>query len=167
MIPTAALAALQGMVGDLVRVGGRVAAVDGDLLKLDDGTAQVAIRLAAGRDHIEPALRLGEVLNLTGVVRRSDHGGPEVVVRSMADIQRAASLRVTEAASPPPGGAFLSATTNQATDDHGSAPTGVPAPAALPLAGLAVLGAFVTVASLLLGMAGMRVWRRSRTAQRK
>jgi hypothetical protein len=165
MIPTAALAAVKDMVGDLVRVGGRVAAVDGDLLKLDDGTAQVLIRMTSGDDGIEPALRVGEVLNLTGMVRRPVGRGPEIIVRSLADIHRAAALRVTDPATPEPNSAFLSASATQPTDDGSPTALVVPAPSAVPSEAL-VAGGILAAASAFLGLVGLRLWRRSRAADR-
>jgi hypothetical protein len=163
LIPTATLAAVKDMVGELVRVGGRVDAVDGDLLKLGDGTAQVLIRIASGGDGLEPALRVGEVLNLTGMVRRPGGGGPEIVVQALADIHRAAALRAMDPAAPPPDSAYLSASAPQPTD--GDAPTAdaVPAPSGMP--GEALMASVIlAAASVFLGLVGLRIWRRSRAA---
>jgi hypothetical protein len=161
MIATATLAALGDMVGELVRVGGRVTAADGDLLELEDGTGQVMVRIAAN-DDLEPALRVGEVVNLTGVVRPPRGGGPAIVVRSAADIHRAAVLGVGGHPTPPPDGAYLSASATRPAGIDGAAVVADPSPAAMSMeAVLAVFG--LAIPAVLLGLAGLRLWRRTRT----
>ncbi len=86
------LASLPDHIDTVVRIGGRVERVDGRRVVVDDGTAQVAARLAAEVEPIEPVLRVGEVLNITGRVRVRSSGRLEVVVRSAADVRRAARL---------------------------------------------------------------------------
>jgi hypothetical protein len=163
LIPTATLATLGDMVGDLVRVGGRVTAADGDLLELDDGTAHVMVRIA-GDEDLEPALRVGEVLNLTGTVRPTRGGGPGIVVRSVADIQRAAALRVDEAATPELDGAFLAASTTLPGNGDAATVPDAPAPPPMSIEAMVAVAAFV-ILSLLVGLAGVR-WRGWRTLDR-
>jgi hypothetical protein len=116
-------------VGALVRVGGRLTRVDGRVLMLDDGTAHAAIRLSNDVDADEPAFRVGEVLNVTGLVRRGEAGGHEIVVRTSADLDRAASLTLGPTIDPVPGAGFLSATVpdgaaGEGPDLRDRAPTG-------------------------------------------
>jgi hypothetical protein len=165
MISTATLAAVKDMVGEIVRVGGRVDDVDGDLLKLSDGTAQVLIRIASGGDGLEPALQVGEVLNLTGMVRRPGGGGPEIVVQALADIHRAAALRAIDPATPPPDSAYLSASAPEPTDGDPPTDATVLAPSAMPSAAL-VAGGILAAVSVFLGLLGLHLWRRSRTPDR-
>ena len=76
----------------IVRVGGRLERADGPRLHLDDGTASGIVRLPDDSTEFVSSLVVGEVVNVTGRVRGQDGQPPEVVARSLADIQRAASL---------------------------------------------------------------------------
>lgn len=93
LVPSIALGSLPDFTGNLVRIGGRLERVDGRRLTLDDGTAQATARLTDVVAPIEPALRVGEVLNVMGRVRERSSGRLEVVVRSAADLRRAARLQ--------------------------------------------------------------------------
>ena len=67
--PATTLDALDRHADEVVRVGGRVKRIDGRRLTLDDGTAEVDVRLAAAVEPFEPALQVDEVLNVVGRVR--------------------------------------------------------------------------------------------------
>jgi hypothetical protein len=99
-IPSVTLDSLADRAEGVVRVGGRLERLEGTRLTLDDGTAVGHVRLADAVEPIEPPLQVGEVLNVVGRVRERAPGQPEVVVRSAADVSRAASLRSAE---PSPG----------------------------------------------------------------
>ena len=111
-IPAATLDSLPRLADELVRVGGRVERVAGRRLTLDDGTAQARVRLASAIEPFEPALRVDEVLNVVGWVRARP-GGPEVVVRSRADVRRTAVAETPVAVSP---GEATSLTSGQLPD---------------------------------------------------
>ena len=76
----------------MVRVGGRLEGADGPRLHLHDGTASGIVRLPDDSVEFVSSLVVGEVVNVTGRVRQRADEQPEVVARSLADIQRAASL---------------------------------------------------------------------------
>jgi hypothetical protein len=86
------LGSLDGLEHRLVRVGGRVEAVADRRLTIDDGTAQGSLRLADAAGRFDPAIRVGEIVNAVGRVRRHRQHGTEVVVGSVADVRRAARL---------------------------------------------------------------------------
>ena len=88
----ATLAALSELDGSIVRIGGRLERISGQHLTLDDGTARARVRLADAVESIEPALRVGEVLNVTGQVRRRSRGMHEVLVGSASDVRRAVAM---------------------------------------------------------------------------
>ena len=165
MIPSATLSTLPGFVDALVHVGGRLAHVDERSLTIDDGTAQAAVRLADAIERIEPALQVGEVLNVTGWVRERSTGGYEVVVRSLADVHRAAGLVVAAPASTEgPSTALLSATLTGSPPDGGPPHDGLqPEPAGPPLGALLLALILAGTASLLLGWAALRMWRPRRS----
>ena len=169
-IPAATLDSLPRLADELVRVGGRVERVAGRRLTLDDGTAQADVRLASAIEPFEPALRVDEVLNVVGWVRARP-GGPEVVVRSSADVRRTAVAETPVAVSP---GEATSLTSGQlpdvatamragdASDRSSGLPLGLLLPLACALAGLAVLlvgGAVVSMAWPSLGGRGQSTGR--------
>jgi hypothetical protein len=86
----AVFGSLDALTDRVVRVGGRLEAIEGRHLTLDDGTARGTVRLAAEIEPIEPAPRPGEVVNATGRVKRG-RSGPEVLVGSVADLRWAAA----------------------------------------------------------------------------
>jgi hypothetical protein len=90
--PAVALGSVAGMVGRVVRVGGRVEDVGMRRLTIDDGTGTGVVRLPAAASALDPALRPGEVINATGRLQRGAGGRPEVVVGTTADLRRAAAL---------------------------------------------------------------------------
>lgn len=147
--PTAmALADIAAHEGELVTVGGRIEAVDGNRLLVNDGTSLAAVRLAtpevaAGR------IRPGMLVNARGLIGRTDQGGLEVVVddadgiRLLDPILTAAQPGVP-ASSPVAGGSGSDGAAP-------AAPIGTPLP--LALAGLLVLAGMV-------GSAGVAISRR-------
>jgi hypothetical protein len=180
---TTTLARLEDLRGRVVRVGGRVHAVDGERLTVDDGTARASLQLRGLATHLLPDLRTGLVLNAVGRVRARRGGEMEIVVRDAADIRRAADP-VAATPSPsreeperevlqpvfgraaiptvgPASGSFSDATFDRtatpalADPGAGGGPPAVP----LALAGAAVLA--------LLGVAATGLWvhRRGRTAR--
>jgi hypothetical protein len=83
---------LEEHVDRMVRVGGRLERAEGSRLQLHDGTASGVVRLPDDSVSFVSSLVIGEVVNVTGRVRSVEDEPPEVVARSIADIQRAASL---------------------------------------------------------------------------
>jgi DNA/RNA endonuclease YhcR with UshA esterase domain len=90
----ASLGSLDGFTGRVVRVGGRLDDVRARSFMLDDGTARRLVRLGSGSGEVRPQLREGEVVNVTGRVRKRKGAASEVVVRSAKDVRRAADLRL-------------------------------------------------------------------------
>jgi hypothetical protein len=88
----ATLAALSELDGSVVRIGGRLERISGQQLTLHDGTARARVRLAEATESIEPALRVGEVLNVTGQVRHRSRGMHVVLVGSASDVRRAVAM---------------------------------------------------------------------------
>jgi DNA/RNA endonuclease YhcR with UshA esterase domain len=86
----ATLGSLDALTDRVVRVGGRLEAIDGRHLRLDDGTARGTVRLPTEVESTDPTPRPGEVVNATGRVVRA-RNGPEVVVGSLADLRWAAT----------------------------------------------------------------------------
>jgi hypothetical protein len=92
-VPEAAtFATLADHANRMVRVGGRLERAEGVRLHLHDGTASGIVRLPDDSTEFVAGLLPGEVVNVTGRVRQREDEPPEVVARSLADIQRAASL---------------------------------------------------------------------------
>jgi hypothetical protein len=60
---------------------------------------------------------VGEIVNVTGRVRERDDEPPEVVARSLADIQRAASLPEADGTGDPLGSPHLAAVSAELVDD--------------------------------------------------
>ncbi len=83
---------LPELIGQLVRVGGTVLALDGPLATIDDGTGQAIVRAPVDLDTGDAALHPGDVINATGYASERDVGGWEVVVLDPADIERASDL---------------------------------------------------------------------------
>jgi hypothetical protein len=92
---SATLGSLADLDDAVVRVGGRLTAVEGRVLSLDDGTGRVLARLPAGTLAFDPPLGVGEVLNVSGRVRVRGTAIPEIVVRSQEDVLRAVALEMT------------------------------------------------------------------------
>jgi hypothetical protein len=142
-----ALADIAAHEGEMVTVGGRIEAVDGDRLLVNDGTSVAAVRLAnpeIGAGRIRP----GMLVNARGLIGRTDQGGLEVVVtdadgiRFLDPVLTAAQPGISSLA---PGG------TGSGSDTDAPAPAGTPLP--LALAGLLVLAGMV-------GSAGVAISRR-------
>jgi hypothetical protein len=92
-LPLATFGRLHVFRGATVQVGGRLERISGQQLLLDDGTAEGSVRLLDVVAPLEPTLRVGEVLNVTGRVRETAPHRYEVVVASAADVRRASALR--------------------------------------------------------------------------
>jgi len=157
---SATLSSLETLDDRLVRVGGRVEAIAQRRVTLDDGTAQGIVRFADAVDPIEPRLRVGEVINATGRVKRRASGRPEVVVEAAADVRRAGALG---------SGAAQDTSTDRSMPLSASlvVPVGEPQPPnvplrvgakPIPLALMAVAG-LVIVAIILLSSAALLAWR--------
>jgi hypothetical protein len=158
---SATLGALSGLENHVVRVGGRLERIDGHQLTLDDGTARGSVRLGDGVGPFEPELSVGEVLNVTGRVRRRARGGREVVVRAAADLRRAVPITHLQSSITKPGtmapvaaiGAIPTVGPGTVAPEAGQGSTIV-----RPLLMLLVL-ALLIVGTTLLGAAGLMVWR--------
>lgn len=160
------LGSLKGLADLTVRVGGRVEAVDGLRLTLHDGTARGSIRLADRMPRLDPPVRVGEILNITGKVRERGAGGLEIVVDDVADVRRASSLSSTPDAGQAGRWSSLSAQL-PATTRVADAPTPTPpATLASPLLPMLALGGVVVLVCVLCA-AGWLWWRsRARLAAR-
>jgi DNA/RNA endonuclease YhcR with UshA esterase domain len=167
------LASLSEHLDRVVRVGGRLASIDGRRLLLHDGTAAGVVRLPETAADLVAGLVPGEVVNVVGVVRRIGRGGREVVVRSPADVQQAAglTLALTSGDAPAPLELGLDPAAGPAHGEPaaaavgpgaGLAGSGGPAPATIVL--LAVLALCLASGIGLLGAAGVVVWRRRAAA---
>lgn len=160
----ATLGTLSQLNDRLVRVGGRLERVSERLLTLDDGTASGSVRLTDGMDAIEPVLRVGEVLNVTGRVRRRGRTAHEVVVESAADVRRAVSVsrpsttRVSGALAGQVQGVGAIPTVGPVTDEEGGAAAG----AGIDSLPLMLFAALVGAASLCFGAVGFLHWRARR-----
>jgi hypothetical protein len=155
----ATLASLEGLGDLVVRVGGRLESIDDYRLTLHDGTASGSVRLAPGLPALEPPLRLGEILNVTGRVRERSGASPEILVRSVADVRRAATLAATA-----PGLASDARWSSLSARMAGPALSADPSPAAIPAAGTTVPLVIVLVVGsaalvCLLLAAGWLTWR--------
>ena len=160
VVLTATLGSLAGFVDQVVRIGGRVEAVDGRRLTLDDGTGRGTVRLGDAIEPVALALRVGEVLNATGLVQER-RTGLQVVVAAAADVRRAA--RPVAA----PMTALLSgAGSGRDTGLADAPPTAAvvaPATAALDLPPLLALVGLAGSALALLTTAAVLTWRAMRT----
>lgn len=140
------LGTIGDLIGQRVRVGGIVVDLTGDAVVLDDGTARARVVLLDDAAAMLPLIELDDPLNAIGDVRRGPDG-PEVVVRSAADIVRVGDLGELEplASEPVPDGA--------ATGPLGaSGPVRLAGIADLPLM-LAVAGLLVATAATILTLA--------------
>jgi hypothetical protein len=70
---------------ELVFVGGRLDAIDGARLLVNDGTSLAAIRLPPAASL--GSLSIGALVNARGQVTRTEQGGLEIVVASLDDIR--------------------------------------------------------------------------------
>jgi hypothetical protein len=159
----ATFSSLDALENHLVRVGGRVEAVVGRRLTLDDGTASGTVRLADSVDHVVSGLRVGEVINAVGRVQRHRVRGSEVVVDSAADVRRAASLAGQETVAAAETMAMVGGISgglgsmSLATEPEEPLPSTMGAGWALP-----ATAALALVSMLLLGSAGFLIWRSGR-----
>ena len=154
----------------MVRVGGRLEGADGPRLHLHDGTASGIVRLPDDSVEFVSSLVVGEVVNVTGRVRQRDDEQPEVVARSLADIQRAASLPDSggggsEAIDPVemiaagPDAPEAPASDLDAALDHSGTRTDLPIPILAALAALLLSGVVGIV-----GGTALVLWRRRAAA---
>ena len=158
----ATFGSLAGLEDRFVRVGGRIEAVAGRRLTLDDGTARGTVRLATTAEYVEPGFRVGEIVNAVGRVQRHRERGSEVVVESVADVRRAASLVGQGQIS---AVETFAAVAGRPTAVRGPQPAPeleAPASPAFPRTWvLLAVGALALVSVLLLGSAGFLAWRSS------
>ncbi len=154
---TATLGSLGRLTDRVVRVGGRLEAIEGRRLTLADGTGRGTVRIADGVGPLDPELRVGEVVNATGRVRQRT-GRPEVVVQTAADVRRAAALGerpLAESFAPRPtllpGIALASGTE--------AAPAPPPQAAAAALLPFLAIGGLAGTSFVLLGSAALLLWR--------
>ncbi len=144
----------------LVKVGGRLERVADRLLTLDDGTAQGSVRLGEGVVEIEPALQVGEVLNVTGRVHPRGRGGHEVVVESAADVRRAVSVARSSTWSTLSGaidpGAGIEAIPTVGPTTNGTDPQA--RPTSMPTLSFIALALLVVVAASCFGIVGFLSW---------
>ena len=161
VVTTATLGALEDFADQLVRVGGRVKALDGRRLTLDDGTASGTVRLGGAIEPRELALHVGEVVNAIGRVQ-ARRTGPEVVVASAADVRRAARPVAASLEAPLVDARWLvgaGGPTDPIRDARVADAPAAPAPRALDVRPLLVIGGLATAALLLLSAAAVVAWR--------
>jgi hypothetical protein len=83
---------LASLVGQRVRVAGRVLSVNGPTAALSDGTGETVLRFVSAGDASAVGLLADDVVNVVGWDAESDLGGLEVVVTAATDVTRAPSL---------------------------------------------------------------------------
>lgn len=161
-VPTVTLGALARYDERIVRVGGRVQAMQDRRLTLEDGTASGLVRLGQAVGPVAGTIDVGDVVNATGRVMRRGDGRHEVLVMAASDLRRAAQLVATGAGTI--AGLPVSSTLTAALPG-GSGPQDATAgeprrELALPL----LLAAIVSLAAglVLLAGAGLWVWRSGR-----
>ncbi len=93
-----ALGDLAAHEAEAVSVGGRVLAVAGVRLTIDDGSGNAVVRLTGEAASLFVLFAVGDLLNATGRVERNATGGLEVVVDSPESIVRLAQLQIPAAA---------------------------------------------------------------------
>ena len=101
--PTVDLSALGARVGQRVRVGGLVAEVTADGLRLDDGTASALIVLEGDAADLAALIGPGDALDAVGTVEART--GPVLVVGDPADVTLVGDLGGD--ATTPPAAAFM------------------------------------------------------------
>ncbi len=161
VVTTATLVALDELADHLVRVGGRVKALDGRRLTLDDGTASGTVRLGAAIEPRELALHVGEVVNATGRVQ-ARRTGPEVVVASAADVRRAAGPVAASLDAPLVDVRWLDSeggSIGRIPDARVADAPAAPSPRGLDVRSLFAIGGLTTAALLLLSAAAVVAWR--------
>jgi hypothetical protein len=154
---TTTIGSLDGLLGALVRVGGRVVDVASDGITLDDGTGRLSVHLAEGAGLLEQPLQVDDVVNVVGRVRARRAGEIELLVRSASDILTAGAVPGDRPAPESADRALLAASVAAPTALDGPPPTsGGGASSGLPVMALvaAVLGGlsalFLAVGVLLL-----------------
>jgi len=161
VVTAATLGALEELADRLVRVGGRVKALDGRRLTLDDGTASATVRLGEAIEPRELALDVGEVVNATGRVQ-TRRTGPEVVVASAADVRRAARPVAASLESPLVDARWLDGAVGspgRIPDARIAGAPDVPSANGLDPRPLIAVGGLAAAALLLLSAAAAVAWR--------
>ena len=138
-----AISALTEHIGQQVRIGGTVRGIVGDIVTVDDGTGQAAVRLDGDAAALAGQLQPSELVNVSGIVERTAAGGIEVVATAATDVASmplpgsAVATAVVEASSfGQPVGASDSSTDFATTGSDSRAPI----VAAVVLLGLASMG---------------------------
>lgn len=157
----ATISSLAEHVGEVVRIGGRVVSMTDGVVAVDDGTAQVGVRLTGSATALTERLAISALINVTGSVGRTATGELEIVVddpHNLAVIPTPASLAAATAAT-----AMAAGTTREPGFDAASAPAetataghGFPVP-------LLVLSAILfAIAAGLIGLVAAGPQRRAR-----
>ena len=81
-----AISAMTEHVGERIRIGGTVRGITTDVVTVDDGTGQAAVRLAGESATLADQLQPGDLVNVSGTVGRTAAGGIELVVTTSADV---------------------------------------------------------------------------------
>ncbi len=161
MVTTATLGSLGTLADRLVRVGGRVEAVAGRRLTLDDGTASGTIRLGEAIEPLELGLHVGEVVNATGRVR-ARRTGAEVVVAAATDVRRASRPVAASIEAPRSDAGRLDGaggSTAPGPDTHGAGLLAAPAAGGLDVRPVVAVAGLAAAALLLLSAAAVVAWR--------
>ncbi|MEZ4597919.1 MAG: hypothetical protein R3C32_14545 [Chloroflexota bacterium] len=149
----------RGALGTTCPGGRRARAIDAPWLTLDDGSARGLVRLLDFDPMLQPPLRLGEVVNVTGTVATRDVGGWEIVARAEG-LLRASGLSPS-GPSPVPSATAPGSPAPSPRLGTGLAPsprvgTGLAATSGEPSGGPdAGLGRLVSAGLVGLGMAGL------------
>ena len=127
----------------MVTVGGAVTAISDALITINDGTATAIVRLAGAAGALAATIAEGDMVNATGIVKRTEAGGLQIVVDDPVKLvhlgrgTRSALAQTAADATEP----FASAETAWAAEARpGSAP---------PFAAVVALALFAVTATLL------------------
>jgi hypothetical protein len=157
--PLADLAAHESAI---VSVGGRVTAVAGPRITIEDESASAVIRLAGDAARLAQTFGPGDLLNATGRVQRNPHAGVEVVVDDPAGLRRLAQPQVVSAAPDSAVEPLL-----PGYEAHGTPPLAPDSQAAIVALALLGAAAAMTLAGLFAARQGLRVRLKALTATLK
>lgn len=145
-VGTVALGDLAAHETELVSVGGRVLAVAGPRLTIDDGTGSVVVKLTGEAAGLSVLFTPGDLLNATGRVERTASGGLEVVVDDPDSITRLAQQQAPVAEASASGDVHIPT----GPPDRGAVPPAGPTSTTFAALVLLVIAGSLTAAALVL-----------------
>ena len=86
------LADLAAHESEIVTVGGLITAVDGQVLTIEDDSGVSAVRLTGAATELVGLFGVGDLVNATGLVERTNGGALEIVVDDPAALERLPQL---------------------------------------------------------------------------